>query len=156
MFNGRKYGKPLSAGLAALTIPFVIYFEGEIREGYKDPIGIVTACVGHTETAVFKKKYTAEECRKLLEYDLEVHNQGMMDCVYVPLNLNQRASFLSFTFNVGVGAFCGSTLNKKLNDGDYAGACAELSRWTWAGGKQLPGLIKRRAAERELCERPYM
>ena len=63
------------------------------------------------------------------------------------------AAFLSFAFNVGNGAFCGSTLTRKANAGDMPGACAELSRWTYAGGKQMPGLVIRRAAERQLCER---
>ena len=65
----------------------------------------------------------------------------------------QKAAFLSFAFNVGAQKFCGSTLVKKANQGDMPGACAELSRWTYAGGRELPGLVKRRAAERALCER---
>ena len=55
-------------------------------------------------------------------------------------------------FNVGNARFCSSTLARKANAGDMAGACAELSRWTYAGGKPLPGLVKRRATERAICE----
>jgi lysozyme len=54
--------------------------------------------------------------------------------------------------NVGSDAACKSTLMRKLNMGDLAGACSELSRWTMAGGKVYPGLVRRRAAERALCE----
>ena len=70
-----------------------------------------------------------------------------------PLTDGQKAAFLSFAFNVGNGAFCSSTLVRKANTGDMPGACSELSKWVYAGGKQLPGLVKRRAAERAMCER---
>jgi len=64
----------------------------------------------------------------------------------------QKAAFVSFAYNVGAGAFCGSTLVKLANSGDMAAACAQLSRWTFAGGKQLKGLVNRRADERRICE----
>jgi lysozyme len=50
-----------------------------------------------------------------------------------------------------VSAFCHSTLNKKLNSGDYDGACKELLKWDKAGGKVLPGLVKRRQEEYAQC-----
>ncbi|WP_256937108.1 glycoside hydrolase family protein, partial [Enterobacter chuandaensis] len=62
------------------------------------------------------------------------------------------AALYSFTYNVGAGAFSRSTLLKKLNTGDVPGACIELQRWTYAGGKQWKGLITRREIEREVCE----
>lgn len=142
----------IGVAVMGLATPVVYKYEGEIRRGYYDPIGIVTACVGHVKTARIGKTYTAEECRALLVKDLEEHNAGLIQCVKVPMSDHVHASLLSFTFNVGIGAVCGSTLMRKLNAGDTAGACAELSRWTFAGGKQLNGLIKRRAAERALCE----
>jgi lysozyme len=72
--------------------------------------------------------------------------------VKVPISEEEHAAYLSFAFNVGVNAFCGSTAVRKLNAGDRTGACAELSNWTRSGGKVLPGLVRRRAAERQLCE----
>ena len=83
--------------------------------------------------------------------DLLKHADAL-DCVKKPMTDGQKAAFLSFAFNVGTGAFCGSTLARKANAGDMRGACAELSRWTLAGGKEMPGLVKRRAAERKVCE----
>lgn len=141
-------------GMAAATTlgSFVPQFEGMVLRGYKDPVGIVTACAGHTLTAQLGKPYTREECQSLLEYDLAVHAEGVMRCVKTELTTGQKAAFVSFAYNVGVGAFCKSTMAKKLNEGDHKGACKELSRWTTAGGKQLMGLVKRRAAERSLCE----
>ena len=87
----------------------------------------------------------------MLYVDLLKHAQAL-ECVKRPMSDGQKAAFLSFSFNVGNGAFCSSTLVRKANAGDMPGACAELSRWTYAGGKQLLSLIKRRAAERKLCE----
>lgn len=143
-------------GISAAGILLVIVpkHEGTILKGYQDPIGIVTACVGHTATAKLGRAYSAEECEELLVSDLISHNADVERCVDVPLQPHQRAAFVSFAFNVGGEKFCTSTLVRKLNSGDTAGACAELSRWVRAGGKVLPGLVKRRAEERALCEGP--
>jgi lysozyme len=142
----------ISAGVLALATSTVVYFEGERLNPYYDPIGIVTDCVGHTKTAKMGVKNTHEQCMQKLATDFAEHNAGMMGCVKQPLPDHVHAALLSFTFNVGVYAFCKSALLQKLNIGDFAGACAELSRWVYAGGKALPGLVKRRAAERAMCE----
>ena len=72
-----------------------------------------------------------------------------------PLWLMAARGLFSFGFNVGEGegAYCKSTLVHKANTGDMLGACAELSRLAYAGGKQLPGLVQRRAAELRMCGR---
>lgn len=62
-----------------------------------------------------------------------------------------RAALYSFTYNVGVGAFSRSTLLKKLNAGDQAGACNELKRWIYAGGVKWKGLMTRREVEKAVC-----
>jgi lysozyme len=150
--KSRTLKATVGAGCCALLLSYVPKFEGVILRGYKDPIGIVTACAGHTKTAVLGRAYTPEECTNLLEADLVKHADGVLRCVTVPMNEGQKAAFISFAFNVGTGAFCGSTMVRKLNSGDYAGACAQLSRWTNAGGRELPGLVTRRKIERDMCE----
>ncbi|WP_421793541.1 lysozyme [Hydrocarboniphaga effusa] len=137
---------------AALLVAIVPKWEGTVLKGYRDPIGIVTACTGHTATAKLGKTYTKVECEELLVDDLIAHSADVDRCVKVPLKPHQRAAFVSFAFNVGGQKFCASTLVRKLNAGDYAGACAELSRWTKAGGIVLRGLVERRREERALCE----
>jgi lysozyme len=77
-------------------------------------------------------------------------NTAVESCVHVPLSDNRHAALVSFTYNVGGTAFCQSTLVRKLNSGDPK-ACDELLRWTKAKGIELPGLVKRREAERQLC-----
>ena len=142
----------VGAGAAALLLATVPVFEGTILRTSRDPIGVLTSCVGHTGPELrMGQRWTPEQCQQQLAADL-LHHAGALDCITAPLTEGQKAAFVSFAFNVGNKAFCGSTLARKANAGDLAGACAELSRWTYAGGRQLPGLIKRRAAEREMCE----
>ena len=141
----------VTAAVLALATPVIVHFEGDIRRGYRDPIGIVTACSGHTKTAQLGKTYTAQECRDLLARDLEEHNAGLLTCVKAPMPPEVHAAMLSWAFNVGVNNACRSTAIKKLNAGDFTGACNELLKWTLAGGRELPGLVRRRQAENRLC-----
>ena len=148
-----KLTAKIGAGAVALAIPLIVHFEGYVPWVHRDPIGRLAACYGHDDqTMTPGKRFTAAECQAMLDKDLLKHTVAL-DCIKRPLTDNQKAAFVSFAFNVGNKAFCDSTLVRKANAGDMAGACAELSRWTRAGGRELPGLVKRRAAERELCER---
>ena len=143
----------IGAAAAALVVSTVAIYEGTVLRSYRDPIGIITACTGHTGPELkMGQTFTRQHCEDMLYADLNKH-AAALDCIKRPMTDGQKAAFLSFAFNVGNGAFCGSTLARKANAGDMPGACAELSRWTYAGGKQLPGLVRRRAAERQLCER---
>ena len=144
--------KVAGVGVAAILLQYVPQFEGMVLRGYRDPIGIVTACAGHTQTAVLGRAYTIEECRELLRKDLAVHAVGALKCLRVATGDYQLAAFISFTFNVGIYAFCNSTLARRWNAGEGIAACAELSRWIYAGNRQLPGLVNRRKIERAMCE----
>lgn len=146
----------VGAAGAATLLTTTPQLEGMVLRGYKDPIGIVTACAGHTATAVLGKPYSREECLVLLEKDLAEHAEGIAQClpfaVWEKMKTWQRAAFVSFAYNVGVRKFCTSSMATKVRSGDLAGACAELSRWVYAGGEMLPGLVKRRRIERDMCE----
>ena len=149
----QKLAAKIGAGALALAVPLVMQWEGLSTVVYRDPIGRLAVCYGHDDQTLAQgKRYTTQQCKDMLAEDLAKHADAL-DCVRVPLSDGQKAALLSFAFNVGQAKFCGSTLVKKANAGDMPGACAELSRWTRAGGRELPGLVKRRAAERELCER---
>jgi len=141
-----------AAGVIALATPVVAWFEGIKLAAYRDPIGVVTDCIGHVRTAGGKS--TIAQCAGKFRDDLQVHWEGIQSCTpgVEGVSDEEWAAYLSFAFNVGVSNFCGSTLARKLRAGDRPGACAELDRWVRAGGEVLPGLVKRRAAERELCE----
>lgn len=126
--------------------------EGKVNSTYLDPVGIATSCYGHTGPELkIGQKYTDAQCLDQLAKDLSTHDKQMMNLIRVPLTDYQHAAFLSFTYNVGVGNFKSSTMLRKLNSKDYEGACEELSKWVYAKKKILPGLVKRREAEKEMC-----
>lgn len=139
----------LAASLAAATST-VAYFEGRSLVGYLDPVGIPTICYGHTATAHLGQELSAEECERLLAEDLG-WALGAVDRHLPNAPAMTRAALGSFVYNVGTGAFERSTLLRKARSGDWVGACNELSRWVYAGGRELRGLVRRREAERELC-----
>jgi lysozyme len=148
-----KVTATIGAAATATVLAFVPKFEGMVLRGYKDPIGIVTACAGHTKTAVLGRPYTREQCETLLVEDLAEHAEGVASCVPVDkITQGQRAAFVSFAYNVGVSAFCGSTMARKARAGDVPGSCAELDKWVYAGGAKLRGLVERRKTERAICE----
>jgi lysozyme len=128
-------------------------FEGKENKTYLDPINIPTVCYGHTGRDVkLGQVRTDAECEALLQKDMQIALADVDRCT-PNLPVNARAALTSFAFNVGGEKYCASTLAKKAKAGDLRGACAELPRWIYAGGKPLNGLIKRRAAERAVCER---
>jgi len=125
--------------------------EGVVLKVYKDAVGLPTIGYGHLIKAgeVFTT-ITQQQAEDLLRKDLVQFENGINQLVTVPLTQNQFDALVSFTFNLGVGSLKSSTLLKKLNAKDYAGASAEFLRWDKAGGKTLAGLTKRRTAERQL------
>lgn len=138
------------AALAALVM-MVGGFEGLRTYAYRDPVGIPTICFGETRNVHMGDHKTPEECKALLSSRLVEFASGVDKCLVVPVPDKTYAAFVSFAYNVGVGAFCKSTLVKKANAEDIVGACDELLKWTKARGIELPGLVARRKAERELC-----
>ena len=146
------------AAITALLVPLVGGFEGLRLYAYKDPVGIPTICFGETKGVRMGMTKTRSECEAMLLHSLRMHESGMRDCLKQPDSLPDETygALVSFTYNVGVGAFCRSTLARKANAGDLVGACNQLPRWNKAGGIPLPGLTRRRAEERELCLRPLV
>lgn len=139
-------------GALAIALPFVGFYEGRSLLAYLDPVGIPTICDGITQGVKLGQVKTDAECDALLAAELSKAIAVVDLLALKPQPDTRRAALGSFVYNVGAGAFERSTLLRKLNTGDVAGACAELSRWVYAKGRQLAGLVKRRAAERELCE----
>ncbi|WP_181665330.1 lysozyme [Providencia alcalifaciens] len=141
-----------AGGLITLTVAMVTDFEGYKLKPYLDPVGILTVCYGHTGTDIIPTKtYTEAECKALLEKDLAIVAKAVNPLIKVNIPDYTRAALYSFTYNVGTGAFARSTMLKKLNAGDIAGACNELKRWTYAGGKEWKDLITRREIENAVC-----
>jgi lysozyme len=76
---------------------------------------------------------------------------AIKQCVTVPLTQGEYDAYVSLAYNIGPAAFCSSTLVRRLNAGDYDGACAEILRWDRFKGKPLAGLTARRRAEAAQC-----
>lgn len=136
---------------SSVALGSIALHEGFRGKAYRDPVGIPTIGYGETKGVKMGDTITQREALERLRISAEEHGKGMAACIKVPISQNEYDAYLDFTYNVGVGAFCKSTLNKKLNSGDYDGACRELLKWNKAGGKVLPGLTKRREEEYQLC-----
>ena len=147
----RRLAIGATAGALSLATAVVSYYEGYQPTAYRDPVGVPTICYGHTATARMGQTLSQERCTQLLQADLGHAFSAVDRRAQVDLPPPTRAALASFVYNVGEGAFARSTLLRKLNAGDLRGACHELSRWVYAGGRKLNGLVKRRATERELC-----
>lgn len=143
----RKFAASLLTASAA-ALAAIAQFEGVEPVAKPDPIGIPTACSGHTKGVVNGQRFTPSECAVMLREDASEAGQAVARCTTVELTQGQYDALVSFVFNVGGPAYCRSTLARKLNAGDCQGAAGEFLRWDRAGGQRLPGLTKRRAAER--------
>lgn len=127
---------------------------------YKDPVGVPTIGFGFTFYPGGKKVSMADACltkdaaKKLMDWHLKQAEQSVERLAKVSLSANQKTALTSFTFNVGEGALASSKLLSKLNAGDKSGAAAEFDRWTRGDGEVLPGLVDRRAKEKQLFLKP--
>lgn len=156
-----KHAAGLTASVVAMLVYFVPLHEGKRLIGYRDPAGIATKCFGDTSNVVIGQRYSEAECLASLKYQLAAHGDGVLACVpTLAGHDNQTAAAVSFAYNIGVGAFCKSTVARRFNASDWRGACRAINQddrgrpqWVSAGGKVLPGLVRRRAAERALCEK---
>jgi len=132
-----------------MNIDFTKQFEGRRLTAYPDPgTGGAPWTIGdgHTKGVKEGDTCTPEQADQWLADDLAVACSTVAHFVKVPLTDNQKTALADFVFNVGMGNFESSTLLKKLNAEDYEGAADEFGRWIYAGGRVLPGLVKRRAA----------
>lgn len=141
------------SAIAAAAIAVVSTFEGLRTKAYLDPVSIPTVCFGETRGVKMGDSYTVAQCKEMLGDSLKEFETGMRACMKQPDQVPAGAyvASLSITYNIGTGAFCKSTLLRKLNAGDVRGACDEFRKWDKAAGIRLPGLTKRRLAERALC-----
>lgn len=148
------------AGLAALVgavatsalLAFTPAWEGTELTTYRDIGGVLSYCTGATENAQWGKTYTPAQCRAQLDRDLERHAAGIARCIPMDrLTDGQKVAFVDAAYNIGVSAFCGSSMARRANAGDMVGACNALLMWNKVGGKEVRGLTRRRQAEREIC-----
>lgn len=123
--------------------------EGLRLEAYRCPAGRWTIGYGHTGDVVEGHRITRHQAEEILEYDLSTFEEGVGKLA-PRANGNQFSAMVSLAFNIGLGAFAKSEVLKAHLAGQHLLAAAAFSRWTRGGGKQLPGLVTRRAREAAL------
>lgn len=149
--------------LASLAISGSALVGMAIHEGYREQAyyatederlrRISTIGFGSTEGVQPGDRTTPERALVRLLADASRFEARLRDCIGPEVTLLQREwdAVVSWAYNVGAGAACGSTLVRKLQAGDYAGACRELLRWDKQSGRTLAGLTKRRQEEYRTC-----
>jgi lysozyme len=159
----RALAAKIGASAAVLAVALITTFEGYSARVSKDPIGRLQVCYGHDDQKMkLGTAYTRAECEAILDVDLLEHAE-VLDCVKYPardkLPEGVKAALVSFAYNVGTPKSCGSSFVRRLSAGEGRAACAELSKWVYAGGKDCRdrannciGIVNRRAAERRICE----
>jgi len=148
----------LRVAIGALCLSASAFVGLALNEGYCNPAcipvpgDVPTLGFGNTEGVKMGDTTTPPKALQRALSSIFAYEGAVKRCVKVPLHQHEYDAYLRLAYNIGAAAFCSSTLVKKLNAGDYSGACAEISRWDRFNGKPLPGLTRRRAEERALCE----
>lgn len=135
-------------------IKFISKFEGFSPTIYICPAGWKTIGYGHAlkkgEEELFKEPITPETALEILRKDVEEAERAVSRLIVSPLHDYQFDALVSFTFNLGSGALQRSTLRSMLNRGEYVDAANEFPKWSYAGGRWLKGLYRRRVAEQQM------
>lgn len=129
-----------------------------VSEGYSDsayvPVQGDVATIGFGDTQGVKPGDKTDPVRALIKLNqhTEAFQRQLRGCIGdIPMHQYEWDAVVSWAYNVGPAAACKSTLVRKLQAGDYPGACRELLRWDKFQGKALPGLTKRRQSEFSTC-----
>ncbi|WP_332604790.1 lysozyme [Acinetobacter sp. ESBL14] len=136
-------------------INLITSFEDLVLTAYDDGVGVWTIGFGTTVYPSGVKVKKGDVCTKaqavsFFQHDLRRFEAAVNQAVKVMINQNQFDALVSLAYNIGETAFKGSTLVKQLNAGNYKAAADQFPQWNKGGGKVLKGLVRRRAAEREL------
>ena len=138
--------------LSASALVGLLTHEGYVEVAAPPVKGdVCTNGFGTTEGVKCGDKTTPPKAVARALADIQKFEGALKKCVTVPLAQNEYDAYISLSYNIGSGAFCGSTLVRKLNMGDYPGACQQILVWDKFKGKPLRGLTIRRQAEYKQC-----
>lgn len=143
--------------VAALSLSAAAFVALLTHEGYKDkayvPVANDKFTIGFGTTEGVKLGDSIDPVRAVnrAHRDVVEFEGAVKQCVKVPLYQHEYDAYIKLSYNIGKSAFCKSTLVRKLNAGDYDGACKEILRWDRFKGKPLRGLTNRRQEEYKLC-----
>lgn len=139
---------------SALLVGTLAGYEGYREHAYRDSVGVATLGFGTTAGVRMGQRTDPVRAVQRLAVEADAFAREVAACIGdVPLAQHEFDAYVSLAYNIGTPTFCGSTLVKKLKatPPDYPGACAQILRWTYAGGKVEPGLVTRRKAEYHQC-----
>lgn len=135
-------------------VALIKQFEGLRLTAYRDAVGILTVGYGHTGPDVyFGQQITPAAADEMLRRDLKVAEQAVLEVVRAPITQGMFDALVSFAFNLGGQKLRTSGLMRYVNSRQYRAARDAFAAWCMAGGRPLPGLQRRRAAEAELFDR---
>lgn len=143
--------------VTALTLSAAALVGIALHEGYTDraiipvPGDVPTIGFGTTGGVKMGDVTTPPKALARKLADVQKFEGALKRCVKVPLHQHEYDAYISLAYNIGDGAFCNSSLVRKLNAGDYAGACNEILRWDKFKGQPLRGLTLRRQQEHKTC-----
>lgn len=141
----------IAAALLFTTIP---KDEGTEYKAYRDIVGVWTICNGDTKNVRPGMVEDKAGCEKRLEQQLIAHAAPVMACsprLKEEGRDYQRAAAVSLAYNIGVTAYCKSTVDRMFDAGQWRAGCDAFRRWVMAGGKRVQGLANRRERERATC-----
>lgn len=128
-------------------------FEGLRLKPYLDAVGVPTVGYGHTgpDVSLRSPPVTPTVAEALMREDAEKAVLAALKASPELAGQNDRLSAIGdFIFNLGASRYRASTLRRKVRAGDWLDAAEEIQKWVYAGGRKLPGLVMRRAAEAAL------
>ena len=142
----------IGGGVAILTLcaVFIQPHEGVVTHAYRDPVGIWTICDGETQGVTPGERRTPAQCRAMLAQRIPDY-LGPVDEMMPGLPDNRRVAYTDFAYNAGVATLRRSRIPGYEHAHNVAAACHELTRYVYAGGRKLLGLVRRRADEEKLC-----
>lgn len=148
-------------GIAGLALSAAAYVGIAVHEAYRGEAyyateherqqGISTIGFGATENVKPGDRTTVERAMVRLLQDASKYEEAVRRCAPVPMFQHEFDAQVSAAYNIGINAWCKSSMAKRLNAGDYQGACDALLMWNKQAGQVLPGLVKRREQERQKC-----
>lgn len=156
-------GRTVEAKIEGGTVVTTNVRGDQHRTAYRDIVGVVTICDGDTANIRMGMTVSEQECRERLEQQIINHAEPVMACVPAlrePHHQNQLIASVSLAYNIGTGnartrrgGFCGSSVARRFNAGDWRGGCDAFLVWNKAGGRAIRGLTLRRQRERITCLR---
>ena len=151
---GGRLAALLGAPAAAALMATIALWEGYEPTGYRDLVGVPTACWGYTADVEVGRTYDHAECEARLERQALAHVEPVLRCTPgLAGRPDQLIAAGSLAYNIGPRAYCRSTVARRFNAGDLKGGCDAFLMWNKAGGRVVRGLANRRRHEREICLR---